>query len=305
MEVSPVKPLVFALFLALCALPAASAAPAPVPTAEQADGYFQKGDWEDCIKAYEAIAAAQPGDGQAWFRLGFARHALGRFPAASEAYGKAAASGLNTPQLHYRTARVYAQLKNPDAAFAALDRAIAAGFTQVTLLQAETDFASIRSDPRFAKAAAAADHNAHPCRTGAEYRQLDFWLGEWDVEVKGQRVARSSIQLILEDCVIFENYDHGSGAYTGKSFSLWDASSKQWIQKYVDSTGDLHDYVGELVNGEMRFRRETTAADGTKTLHKMTFYNQGPDKVRQTLEASTDGGKTWANTFDGTYVRRR
>lgn len=296
------KTQVSALLAVLTLLPAT---PAAIPTTEQADSYFQNGDWENCIKAYEAIVARPSVDAQAWFRLGVARHSLSRFKAAGDAYVKAAAAGLNTPQIHYRTARVYAQLKKTDEAFAALDRAIGAGFSQIVLLQNEMEFASIRSDPRFAKVVAAADGSAHPCRSAPEYRQLDFWLGEWDVEIQGKRIAHSSIQLILEDCVIFENYDQGSGAYTGKSFSLYDAASKQWIQKWVDSTAGLHDYVGELVNGEMRFRRETKALDGSKTMHKMTFYNLGPDKVRQLLENSTDGGKTWTNSYDGTYVRRR
>ena len=37
---------------------------------------------------------------------------------------------------------------------------------------------------------------------------------------------------------------------------------------------------------------------------RMTFFNQGPNQVRQLGHISTDGGKTWTVTFDLTYVRK-
>jgi hypothetical protein len=37
----------------------------------------------------------------------------------------------------------------------------------------------------------------------------------------------------------------------------------------------------------------------------MTFFNRGADEVRQLIEQSSDDGKTWTVTFDGTYRRKR
>jgi len=37
---------------------------------------------------------------------------------------------------------------------------------------------------------------------------------------------------------------------------------------------------------------------------RMTFFNQGPNQVRQLGHVSTDGGKTWTVSFDLTYVRK-
>ena len=42
--------------------------------------------------------------------------------------------------------------------------------------------------------------NAKPCTAGPEYQQFDFWVGEWDVEVSGQKVARSRIEKISDGC---------------------------------------------------------------------------------------------------------
>src|SRR3712207_1307780 len=70
--------------------------------------------------------------------------------------------------------------------------------------------------------------SARPCRDSQEYRQLDFWVGEWEVlGPKGKTVGASSVQLILGDCVVFENWT-GAGGYTGKSFNLYDARTRKW-----------------------------------------------------------------------------
>lgn len=148
--------------------------------------------------------------------------------------------------------------------------------------------------------------SAFPCKNAPEFRQFDFWIGEWTVQnPKGETIASSSIQLILGDCVIFENYVTVKPPYSGKSFSLFNSAAKRWEQKWVDNQGGLHDYIGELKEGEMRFRRETTTAQGQKIHHRMTFYPLGPDRVRQKLERSTDGGATWTTGWEGLYLRKK
>ena len=58
-----------------------------------------------------------------------------------------------------------------------------------------------------------------PC-SAPEYRQLDFWIGEWDVlNPKGDTVGRSRIERIEGGCAILENYLTAQG-YLGKSIIL-------------------------------------------------------------------------------------
>lgn len=140
----------------------------------------------------------------------------------------------------------------------------------------------------------------HPCRNAPEYRQFDFWIGEWDVEVKGTVRARSSIQLILDDCVIFENYDRDN--YSGKSFSSYVAESKTWKQHYVDSKGEISIWSGRLEGDRMIF---ISRNDAGKIVQRMTYSRTGADRVRQLIETTTDDGKSWKPSFDGTYLRRK
>jgi tetratricopeptide (TPR) repeat protein len=254
------------------------------------------------LAALPAIAQTtpEPADGTGWFRLGIARHDAGDYAGALAAYDKA--ESMHFAQLIpllIREARAYSKTGQTDKAFAALKRLTDAGFSNPELLDSQNDLLPIRLDPRYAKTVEAVKKNAHPC-AAPEFRQFDYWLGEWDVESNGQKIASSSIQIILDDCVVFENYQALRG-YAGKSFSLYDASTKKWEQRYVDTTGALHHWEGGLnPAGLMEF---LWRHDGQ--LDRMTYFKEGPDRVRQLLETSTDDGKTWATTYDGMYIRRK
>lgn len=273
-------------------------------TPDETDRAFQARQWQVAAAGYEKRVAATPDDGQAWYRLGVARHGLRDFRGALEAYAAARKTSFANPvQLHLGEARAHAQLGAADAAFAALTEAARSGFARSDLLYADDEILPLRGDARFQSVVDAVRKNLNACGS-PEHRQFDFWLGEWDVEVQGQKTARSSIQLILGECVIYENYMHQAG-YEGKSFSLYDTSSKAWEQRYVDSTGRLSSWNGGLLpDGRMQYL-STATIRGTKTTQRMTYTKEGPDRVRQTIEVSTDDGKSWTPNFDGLYIRRR
>ncbi|HLJ73826.1 MAG TPA: hypothetical protein VKU62_04530 [Thermoanaerobaculia bacterium] len=202
------------------------------------------------------------------------------------------------PREQVRLMEKYALAGDKEKAFAILDQLAKHGFGAVNMLNADDDLVSLRGDPRWKTALAEMQRIAHPCLNAPEFRQFDYWLGEWDVEIGGQKAAKSSIQLILDDCVIFENYSSAIG-YAGKSFSIYDAAHKKWEQRYVDTGGAFHQWSGGLENGVMTFRWDH---DGS--FNRMTYTKEGPDRVRQVLETSTDG-KSWTKTYDGLYIRRR
>jgi hypothetical protein len=81
-----------------------------------------------------------------------------------------------------------------------------------------------------------------------------------------------------------------------------------WFQTWVDSTGGLHEYHGNLdAKGNMAFIGETPGQPGqpARMPTKLTFFRLGPDQVRQLSEISTDGGKTWTINYDLLYTRRK
>ena len=154
----------------------------------------------------------------------------------------------------------------------------------------------------FAESPAASPKN--PCSNKPDCRQLDFWIGEWDVMDHGKKIATSSIRRIIGDCVIFENYSQPDG-YSGKSFNFFDATLGKWRQTWVDTIGNVSEFTGEYNEKAMRFQGETHRQSGERVLRRLTLFDLGPDRVRQYSERSVDGGKTWSVAYDYIYIRRK
>lgn len=149
---------------------------------------------------------------------------------------------------------------------------------------------------------------ARPCESGPNYRKFDFWIGDWDVQPTGTpraplgSGASSRIERVLDGCVIVENWTPLKGP-SGKSFNIYNRATKKWEQYWVDAAGQITFYVGEFrEDGNLYLE---AAEFGSSNRVRMTFFNQGPDQVRQLGHQSTDGGKTWTVTFDLTYMRKK
>lgn len=264
-----------------------------------ANAFFEAQNWKAAAGAYEAIVAREPANASAWFRLGVSRHSLQQYEAALAAYDQAYQNGFVLTGLPVRAAIAHARLNQPEEALAWLEKGLRMGLG-AQMLNVLPGLESLRQDSRFQELQARYEH---PCRQ-SEYRVFDFWLGEWEVQdTQGQLVGTNSIQKLLDGCVLFENWTGGSGG-TGKSFNFYHPGRGKWKQTWVDDTGRVLDVEGEFRDGAMRFEGEVTQKDGSRILDRMTFFPLGPDRVRQLIEQSADGGTTWSVWFDGTYVRK-
>jgi tetratricopeptide (TPR) repeat protein len=271
---------------------------------KEADNHFQTKDWAGAARAYESIAKAEPTNGRAWYRLGYSLHALGKYNQAVEAFKKAAAINSN-PIVFYNLACAYSKNNEKEQALEWLNKSIEVGFNQPQQLSVDPDLSTIRDDSRFKEIVAKAERNAKPCSASLEFRQFDFWIGEWEVRnPQGQMVGTNSVQLILSDCVIFENWS-GAGGGNGKSFNIYNSNRGKWQQTWVSDTGNVLELSGESKDGNMIFTGETVAKNGSRTEERLSFFKLSPDKVRQYWEQSTDGGKTWNVVFDGLYTRKK
>jgi hypothetical protein len=251
------------------------------------------------------IAAAPAVDGPKAYQSGEAAAKAGHFREAAAAFAQAQAAGYRPLYSSYNLACAQAHLGERDAAFQALERVAQAGVPALAdRLATDEDLASLRGDRRWQSLLDEAGAAAHPCQHDPKARELDFWLGAWDVlGPDGQKVGDSHIDLMLDQCVLLENWT-GRGGSSGKSFNLWDAGRKEWLQTWVDDHGSQHNYHGRFVDGAMRFDGETYDAKGQRQPLRLTFTPLPGGKVRQLMESSSDGGKTWSTAFDGTYVHR-
>ncbi len=276
-------------------------------TPGQANAAWEAKDWESAAKLYEELSKQKDAPPRVWLRLGGSLRALGKYEQALAAFQKATESGAG-PFAEYGKAATYTGMKDIERAFAALDAAVQQGYADAAALSADPNLAALHGDPRFEKAVEQAKRNARPCAFVKENRQLDFWLGEWDVSTTqgGVPAGTSKIELILEDCVVLENWKSQSSPYSGKSFNIYDAALKRWEQYWVDNVGGNIFFHGELSkDGVMDYWTDDIPQNSGPALRRhLQFIPMGTDKVRQFSRGSTDGGKTWSVEYDFTYVRK-
>ncbi len=144
--------------------------------------------------------------------------------------------------------------------------------------------------------------SASPAPAGcsaADYRQLDFWLGDWDAydaSDPGTAIARTHVDLIAAGCAVHELYEQTDGLI-GDSILSFDAAGKRWQQTWVTNRGSLMVITGRFSNGAVTLEGEMHTGDGGSLLQRITWKAEGSD-VRETAVMSKDGGKSWTPAFD-------
>ncbi|MFN7975163.1 MAG: M56 family metallopeptidase [Acidobacteriota bacterium] len=106
-------------------------------------------EWPEAVKALEALVAAEPSHGAAWFALGWGHHASGDHARAAREFAKAADIGYRPGVARYNVACAEARVGHADAAFEALARAEREGFDVASQADHDEDLDSLRTDPRF------------------------------------------------------------------------------------------------------------------------------------------------------------
>lgn len=270
-----------------------------------ADALAQEKKWAEAEKAYREVTQAEPAGAQGWYGLASALYSEGKFAEAAAAFEKAGELGKGT-QLRrlglYNAAASYARAGDRQKALDSLDRILSINPLIGIGIAADSDFESLRAEPRFAAFTSAVERAQKPCMYDAGYRQFDFFTGDWDVFVQGRKVGESHTKVLQQGCIIEENWQ--TPVQTAQSFNFYNPVTKKWHQSYMDSQGGNYMMDGEYKDGVLRYEGHIYSPRGD-VLVRMNFYNLEPGKLRQTAETSTDGGKTWVQGWDGLYVRRK
>lgn len=296
--------------LAACVQTATAQQQPQSPSAREqaATALLNASDWPAAIVSFRELVTLEPANPRAAFGLGVALQESGKPAEAAEHFIRAVTLGFRPAnQARYRLARAYAKAGDTERALAALEDLAANRFINIPAL-AHADLNGLRALPRFIAFEKRVNANARPCDSNPNFRAFDFWIGEWDVQPTGAvrgPVGSGSTSIIerqLDGCVIQENWQPAGGIGAGKSFNTYNSISKQWEQYYVDTQGTITHYTGTFQDdGTLRFE---AAQFGSTSRIRMTFFNQGPNQVRQLGHVSADGGQTWTVAFDLTYVRK-
>ena len=157
-------------------------------------------------------------------------------------------------------------------------------------------------------AAFAADGPPKPANgcSAPEYRQLDFWLGDWDTFEAADAttlIARTHVELIAASCAVHELYEQTDGL-TGDSILSFDPARRLWQQTWVTNRGSLMVIAGRFKDGAVTMEGEMHARDGRTLLQRITWKQEGA-AVRESSVMSKNGGKSWEPAFDVWFRKHR
>ena len=145
----------------------------------------------------------------------------------------------------------------------------------------------------------------HPGCTGERYRDLDFWLGDWDVVLRVRKspdkdewaVSRgvNRISSLLGGCAVEERFSaEGPGQpWAGRSLSRWVESEKRWRQAWVDDTGSYIALTGGMQGKDMVLTGEPFVRDGKPVQMRMVFTDIAASSLSWRWERTVDAGATW------------
>lgn len=147
------------------------------------------------------------------------------------------------------------------------------------------------------------------CAARAANHRLDFWIGDWDVYAAGALDGTDHIATILNGCVVEESW-HDATGYEGRSWFFVDPTTgrlKQvWVTTEAGEPGGTKEKaeLPATADGSVRFQGTIRDPSGTAMLDRTTLSCRPDGTVRQVIERSRDGGRSWRVAYAGAYKRR-
>lgn len=146
-----------------------------------------------------------------------------------------------------------------------------------------------------------------PCACCSDdYRQFDFWIGDWVVYSNAEMVGFNKITKIESDCILRENWKSVVSSHTGSSYNFYDRNDKKWKHVWIGSDGISLEVKGVFKDRKMSMSGDEYHDDkGNRIINKITWYANPDGTVRQVWEQSKDGGQAYVVQFDGLYRKRK
>lgn len=148
-----------------------------------------------------------------------------------------------------------------------------------------------------------------PCNT-SDYRDFDFWLGDWKVtstNADGEQIlaGHNTISKIEGGCILHEQW-RGQGGTTGQSLNGYDKNRDVWQQTWMDNQGTVLTMIGGMQGTDMVLGGKGPALDGSDTqwAHEIRWHPDAESgDVTQTWRAKSDDDAEWRVLFTGLYQR--
>jgi hypothetical protein len=140
--------------------------------------------------------------------------------------------------------------------------------------------------------------------SAAEYRRLDFKIGEFEVTaMTGVRAGESRVESVLGGCMLVEHWQ-GAISGHGQAILYYNRNDQRWRMTFVNDEGDVLNMTGTFAGDSLVLTGENTMLE-FRGLHRMTWSPLPEGGVKQSWEYSTDDGASWKTIHVGYYARRR
>jgi tetratricopeptide (TPR) repeat protein len=261
---------------------------------------FAKEDWNVVVEACEKILDDEPDNGQAWARLAYALHMLGRYDHAIAAYLRVChAEGRPRQWALYHIAAAYALKHEKQMALDYLQEAVESGYRQRAdeLPVAENPgFRTIVDDPEFRRLA----ELTRPVSQRDVYRQLDFIVGKWSLtSTDGRPIGTAEFSASSGGyAIVGECADNARGT-TSTVVAYYEPAASQWKQVWLDDKGTVTELTGQTNDEEsLVFDGESIRADGHRLTARVIWDEASDGSVHLSVMLSPDAGDRWEELLD-------
>lgn len=141
-----------------------------------------------------------------------------------------------------------------------------------------------------------------PC-SSAEYREFDFWLGQWEVSGGPKMdtvVGSNRIEKVSSGCALAEHWVNANGR-DGRSLNVYEATTGQWTQFWIGSDGVVLRLSGGREGRDMLLRGALSGKGGGEQLQRIRWSPRDDGSVVQRWDTSDDDGASWQTSFLGHY----
>lgn len=275
-----------------------------IPTDAEASKLVAEGRLEEAAAAFAQRKDADENDARAHFMWAYCLHGAGDLDTAHDAHIAAARFPEYTTLALYNHACVHALKGEKDAAFTALEEAMAAGFDNVDQLETDNDMDNLRGDGRFQavilRLSGASDAEL---KTLPPARRFDFYLGDWSMR-NGDVVERN-----LEVVSAFDGKglsvtarEASDNSISAQSMFLYDEGKGLWRQIWMSKDGMVVVLEGGMEEGTMVLNQ--ISQDGKRTSgSRSVFSNISSDGFQYEWQQSSDGGATWETLATRIFTR--
>ncbi|MEP6684864.1 MAG: hypothetical protein ABJA35_16445 [Parafilimonas sp.] len=278
-----------------------------------AENAYNNKNWQAAETYYQQYLATNVSDTLAVYHLAMAQLKQSKYKEALNNFRDI--SELELPgwfinELRFEQAKIYAAINDTSKCLQFLEMAALNGADFNGRLS-DSLFNTVRSQSRFSAIIEKCKENETPCLYDDRYKQLDFFIGTWNVytgDNYNEKVAVDTVSKFDGGCSIDEKFRWLGGDYVGESMSFYDNTSQRFRMCWAGKSGDIRNFEAIYTSKDsIVFLAVTNTNSLRQLLHrKLTIsYNPADETLHEYIENSYDLGKTWEPEFDALFKKAK